>query len=156
MKTPMPPKPDNVSLFFFRRFWANTDLSVGNDWYNWKNIENIPTCGLFDFPPATELEFYPAPANVDFEFIELPLHEALSTLDDEMRFELNPLRWHRVKKMLSDGRIEYPEMTLNKEGSPVLMDGRHRIVAMIKLMDMQSAPFAVAPEHLQAVRNHFL
>jgi hypothetical protein len=155
MKTPMPPKPDNVSLFFFRRFWANTDLSVGDDWYDWKNIENIPTCGIFDFPSPLTLEFDPAPANVEFEFIELPLNAALFTLHEEMRFELNPLRWHRVKKMLSDGRIEYPEMTLNKEGIPVLMDGRHRIVAMMKLMGMEFAPFAVEPAHVAAVRRYF-
>lgn len=156
MKMPMPPIPKNVSLFFFRRFYANTDLAVQDDWYNWKNIEDIPTCGFFDFPPATSLEFYPAPVNVDFEFIELPLEAALSTLDEGMRLELNPFRWHRVKKMLSSGRIEYPEMTLGSDGFPLLMDGRHRIVAMMKLMGMQSAPFAVAPEHLQTVRNHFL
>ena len=66
MKLPIPPKPANVSLFFFMRFYANKDLLTGSDWYDWQTIEDIPPCGLFEFPPAEELKFQFAPANYDF------------------------------------------------------------------------------------------
>lgn len=154
MKLPIPEKPENVSLFFFHRFYANRDMLTGSDWYDWKTITDIPPCGLFDFPPSAELKFDFAPANADFEIITLPLIGALNTMCPEDRFHLNPLRWHRVKKQLSNGLIEYPEMTVSND-APSLMDGRHRIVAMMRLMAMESAPFAVNPKHAEVVRSFF-
>lgn len=155
MKLPIPPKPANVSLFFFMRFYANKDLLTGSDWYDWTTIADIPPCGLFEFPAAAELKFYFAPANFDFEVITLPLISALETMSPSDRFNLNPLRWHRVKEQLSTGEIEYPEMTVGRDGCPSLMDGRHRIVAMMRLMGMESAPFAVEPKHAEIVRTFF-
>lgn len=158
MKLPLPEKPEGVSLFFFLRFYANTDLLTGSDWYDWQTVENIPPCGLFDFPDKEKLKFRFAPANEDFEVITLPLVAALGTMVPEDRYLLNPLRWHRVKEQLSTGEIEYPEMTLGLGRgitTPALQDGRHRIVAMMKLMGMVTAPFAVDPGHAETVRNFF-
>jgi hypothetical protein len=44
-------------------------------------------------------------------------------------FNIDPIRWHKVKSYIANGIVEYPEMT-----SPFrIMDGRHRTLALTQL-----------------------
>lgn len=145
-----------LSGYYSLRFSANTDLTIGDEWYNWHALENLPACQVFQFPPASELRFRLSPVAEagEFAIIEIPLQAALDTMLPQMRYQLNPYRWHRVKQQLSQGEIENPEMGYGYSGAD-LMDGRHRIVAMMRLMGMDRAPFAVHPDRAEAVRDHF-
>ncbi|BEU78568.1 hypothetical protein EAG21025_18810 [Enterobacter asburiae] len=52
----------------------------------------------------------------------------LESMGDEA-FNIDPIRWHKVKSYIANGMVEYPEMT-----SPFrIMDGRHRTLALTQL-----------------------
>ncbi|NMZ71347.1 hypothetical protein SAMN05216370_0028 [Pseudomonas peli] len=154
MTTTLPPQSPGVSPYFVARFFANANLAIGDEWYDWTSLDLLPGCGVFKFPAAERLVFTRAPVAEEFEVIELPLQQALETMLPECRFHLNPYRWHRVKQQLSEGSIEHPEMGFSC-GAASLTDGRHRVVAMMKFMGMDRAPFVVSPEVAGAVRRHF-
>lgn len=122
--------------------------------YNWKDINNIPECSLFDYAGIV-LDFKRPPVAESFDIIELPLKEVLSTLGKNC-FVLSPNRWHRVRKQIAQGLIEYPEITVSSQtNKPKLMDGRHRIIAMIKFLGLEKAPFVCYPPDTETVKQYY-
>lgn len=152
----LPPAPPECSMYFWVRFFANADPTIGDEWYNWKALENLPPCGHFDFAQGGSLSFRFAPSTRDFEVVELPILAVLEMMEADQRFNLNPARWHRVKNQIHIGSIEYPWVTANRSGHPSLMDGRHRLVAMMKFLGLSHAPFVVESKHVEAVKRYFL
>lgn len=145
-----------ISLEFFSSIFSGYCNPAYNTSYNWKSIDNIPNCELFKITNKN-ITFTKPPIAVamNFDVIELPLHEVLKTLGDDSCV-LSPQRWLRVREQLSKSSIEYPEITLDlSSNTPMLMDGRHRIVAMIKFLKMESAPFVCNPDYTEIVKSFY-
>ena len=121
---------------------------------NFKDLTYIPECCIFSYSDAP-LEFISAPANEDFEVIEVPIKDALALLDDEA-FELHSERWYKVRKQFSkENRTHYPWIYVNTEGEVRLMDGRHRLIAMMLFKGMEFAPVQVEPSMVDQVKAYF-
>jgi hypothetical protein len=136
-------------------FSDDIDHSTYYHRYNFGSIDAIPGCEIFRFDPSKPLKFKKQPGCSNYEIIELPLLAALDLLGDD-KFEMHPPRWYRVKKQISEkGEIEYPWICSSATGSVSLMDGRHRIIAMIKFLGMTHAPFIVEPDHRIFVEQYF-
>ncbi|WP_139230481.1 MULTISPECIES: hypothetical protein [unclassified Pseudomonas] len=152
----LPTPAPGVSLYFQIRFFAEQNPENGADWYDWHSLENIPPCGYFTFGSVDSLRYTYPTATEKFCIVELPTMAVLETMQPEDRFTLNPARWHRVKAQLQNGVIELPWITTDSNGEPVLMDGRHRLVAMMKFMQAKTTPFIVEQQHLATIRKYFL
>ncbi|WP_316852220.1 hypothetical protein [Ralstonia thomasii] len=135
-------------MYFYIRFAAG-DETVGDEWYRFKTIADMPPCLKHDYP-TRDLEFRVPPQCRTFEIVTIDLRSALETLPDDEQLNLNPARWSRVRRDLSKGWCYTPWMTV-QQGRAVLMDGRHRIVAMMKFLELEYAEFSVEPEHLATV-----
>lgn len=148
-----PYPPDEVSAYFFFRMCDDAYPDDASEWHDFKKFGNLPSeCFKYDLATAPPIEFCRPPGTDSFCIIDLPLQEVHQTIPDDQRFYLNPARWDRVKKQLADGRCEHPWVSFNG-AYPMLMDGRHRIVAMIRLLGMTTAPFVVEAEHLPAIQD---
>ncbi|SPD46709.1 conserved protein of unknown function [Cupriavidus neocaledonicus] len=123
-----------------------------DEWYLFPSISSLPPCMVYDF--RSDIKFELPPGCGDFEVVEIELSNALSALPVDDQLYLNPGRWSDVKKDLSEGWCYTPEMTLCEDGKPKLMNGRHRTVAMIRLLGLDYAQFAVPKEMVGAVRAH--
>lgn len=85
----------------------------------------------------------------------MPIAAALALLGDEA-YELHSERWYNVRKQFStQNKTHYPWLYVNTEGDVCLMDGRHRLVAMMKLKGMQYACVQVEPSMREQVQSHF-
>lgn len=121
---------------------------------NFKALENVPECCIFTYSDEP-LEFMSVPANDDFEIIEVPIKDALALLDDEA-YELHSERWYKVRKQFSsENRTHYPWIYVNSKGEVRLMDGRHRLVAMLMFKGMEFAPVQVQPSMVDQVKAYF-
>ncbi|WP_319640837.1 hypothetical protein [Ralstonia pickettii] len=145
----MPPLPAGMSMYFYIRFAAG-DETVGDEWYRFKTMADMPPCLKHDYP-TRDLEFRVPPLCRSFETVTIHLRSALATLPESEQLNLNPARWSRVRRDLSEGWCYTPWMSV-QQGRARLMDGRHRIVAMMKFLELEYAEFSVEPEHLAAVR----
>lgn len=52
-------------------------------------------------------------------------------------FNIDPCRWHKIKTYLSQGTIEYPQMS---EDGKVIIDGRHRILLIMQIYKVTDVP----------------
>ena len=52
-------------------------------------------------------------------------------------FNIDPRRWHKIKTYLSQGTIEYPQMS---EDGKVIIDGRHRILLIMQIYKVTDVP----------------
>lgn len=121
---------------------------------NFKALENIPECCIFSYSDEP-LEFISAPANDDFEIIEVPIKDVLAFLDDEA-YELHSERWYKVRKQFSkENKTHYPWVYIDSEGEVGLMDGRHRLVAMLMFKGMEFAPVQVDRSMVNQVKEYF-
>lgn len=144
-----------VSSYFTSRF-ATTDGhgAFGDERYCFPSLESIPDTVRFTFSKS-DLDFRVPPGMQDAAVVDLPLLPALETLPGEDRFDLSCERWGRVLQDLSEGWCYMPWMTHSPEDGVCLMDGRHRIVAMMRFMGRSTAPFVVSRKHLAAVTVFF-
>ena len=145
----LPPLPAGVSMYFYIRFAAG-DETVGDEWYRFKTMADMPPCLKHDYP-TRDLEFRVPPVCRSFERVTLDLRSALATMPYDEQLNLNPARWSRVCRDLSEGWCYTPWMGV-EQGRARLTDGRHRVVAMMKLLELESAVFSVPAEHLATVR----
>jgi len=136
-------------MYFYMKFAAGGE-TFGDEWYRFRSMEDLPPCMKYDYP-TRELEFRIPPLCRDFELVTIHLQSALDTMPPNERLHLNPARWSKVRRDLSDGWCYTPYMGLD-EGEVALTDGRHRIVAMMKFLQLEYAPFSVPPEYVDAVR----
>lgn len=122
---------------------------------DFKKIDNIPECGLFLYSDEP-LSFIPSLANEDFTIIELPIKGVLDLLAEEA-FIIHSERWYKVRKQFSVlNQTHYPWVYVDEETNEVrLMDGRHRLIAMLKLKKMQVVPVQVEPAMVDRVKAHF-
>jgi len=140
--------PPGISMYFYQRF-AGGGTEPGDEWYRFEAIDDIPPCALYTFPFQT-LNFKVPPLCHGDELVTIHLQDALDTLAHDERLNLNPARWSRVKRDLSQGWCYTPFMGF-EDGSPLLTNGRHRVVAMMKFLGMEYATFSVPPENVDAV-----
>ena len=145
----LPPVPEGVSMYFYIRFAAG-DETFGDEWYPFKTMADMPPCLKHDYA-TRELEFRVPPQCRNFETIKIDLRSALATLPDDEQLNLNPARWSRVRRDLSEGWCYTPWMGV-EDGRARLTDGRHRIVAMMKLLELEYGTFSVPSEHLATVK----
>jgi hypothetical protein len=145
----LPPVPKGVSMYFYLRF-AGGGETFGDEWYRFESLEDMPPCLKHDYP-TRDLDFRIPPQCRSFELVTIDLRSALATLPEDERLNLNPARWSRVRRDLSEGWCYTPWMGV-EEGHVRLTDGRHRIVAMMKFLDLEYATFSVPFEHLATVR----
>ncbi|MGC0015067.1 hypothetical protein ACPPTR_06110 [Ralstonia pseudosolanacearum] len=145
----MPPVPAGMSMYFYIRFAAG-DETVGDEWYRFKTMADMPPCLKHDYP-TRDLEFRVPPLCHSFEIVTIDLRSALETLPADEQLNLNPARWSRVRQDLSEGWCYTPWMGV-ADGRASLTDGRHRIVAMMKFLGLEYAQFSVQPEDLATVR----
>lgn len=136
-------------MYFYMRFAAG-DETIGDEWYRFKTMADMPPCLKHDYP-TRDLEFRVPPLCRSFEIVTIDLRAALATLPDNEQLNLNPARWSRVRRDLSEGWCYTPWMGV-EQGRASLTDGRHRIVAMMKFLELEYAEFAVQPEHIATVR----
>ena len=145
----MPPVPDGVSMYFYMKFAAGNE-TFGDEWYRFRTIEDMPPCLKHDYP-TRDLDFRVPPECNGFQLVTIDLRSALDTLSPNERLHLNPARWSRVRRALSEGWCDTPWMGA-EQGRAKLTDGRHRIVAMMKFLQFDYAPFSVPREHVEVVR----
>ncbi|MGP8289221.1 hypothetical protein ACT3OH_02990 [Vreelandella zhanjiangensis] len=153
MIKPLPPIPEDVSSYFFMRMCTDAFADDASEWYDFMALENLPpySC-VYELNVHSPIEFRYPDGTEGFQVIELPLQAAIETMEKEERFNVNPLRWNRVIRDLSEGWCYYPWMTRAHRTRPELQDGRHRILVMMKLLGMKSAPFVVAEEDVETVK----
>ena len=154
---PMRPIPQQrkmvVSQYFLTRMYFDQSPHDASEFYNFQSLDNVPDYSCkYDIDPEVEINFHRPPATEEFEIIELPLVPSLYTLGKDDCLKLNPARYDRVKKQISQGILEYPWMTISN-GHVHLMDGRHRVVAMLKILKRITAPFIVEKKHILDVRS---
>ncbi|CAE6840182.1 hypothetical protein [Paraburkholderia aspalathi] len=145
----LPPVPDGVSMYFYMKFAAGNE-TFGDEWYRFRTMNDMPPCLKHDYP-TRDIEFRVPPICKGFQLITIDLQSALDTMPPNERLHLNPARWSRVRRDLSEGWCYTPWMGV-EQGKASLTDGRHRIVAMMKFLQLEYAPFAVPLQHVEAVR----
>lgn len=145
----LPPVPDGVSMYFYMRFAAGNE-TFGEEWYRFEAMEDLPPCLKHDYP-TLDIEFRVPPICRDFQLVTIDLRSALDTMPASERLHLNPARWSRVRRDLSEGWCYTPYMGV-EQGKATLTDGRHRIVAMMKFLQLEYATFSVPPKHVETVR----
>lgn len=121
---------------------------------NFSNIENIPKCELFSYSNKP-LEFISVPGNNEFSVINVPIKAALELMD-ESAYEIHSERWYRVRKQFSQSNItHFPWIYINTDGKVALMDGRHRLIAMMLFKGMESVPVQVEPNLVEEIQKYF-
>lgn len=148
----LPPAPPGVSPYFYTMF-ATKHTDDGREWYKFSSIDAIPPEIFYEYP-TRDLDFRRAHGHSEFEIITLDLKQALDALPPGDGLTLNPARWCRVRQDLSAGWTYMPWMG-SDEGKPSLIDGRHRIVAMMKFLQLETAPFVVESCYAPAIRAWF-
>lgn len=118
--------------------------------YPFKSFDDIPldNSGL-QYPSLQELEFYFPPAALAANCHQLPermrqkpvvtMINGLTLLRSlgVQAFNIDPRRWHKIKTYLSQGTIEYPQMS---EDGKVIIDGRHRILLIMQIYKVTDVP----------------
>lgn len=109
-------------------------------WLNFKRLENVPENKFFNLSNnGKNIEMI----NIDKEKIytheiEVDALEILEYTLGDRSFSLNPVRWTRVRKDLSEGKCYMPEIAYDKDTKKLkILDGRHRIVALTKFYNFK-------------------
>jgi hypothetical protein len=117
--------------------------------YDLGSFEAVPDCRKYSFPPLERIEFRRAFGFTNpRQYVEVRL--SLPKLAQRVTnlFVLTPKRFDAVKRELSAGWMYMPWVDVER-GRALLVDGRHRIVALMKLgalTCLATAPvFNVAP-----------
>jgi len=143
------PKP-GVSPFFNACFAYLSQMML-DERYDFAALENIPDCIKYEYP-SSNIDFRIPNGLEELVVVELNLSRALETLGKDC-FELSYNRWDRVKMDLSQGWCYMPWMYISEEYGPTLMDGRHRIVALMRILKIDRCPFLVEPEYVEAIKD---
>lgn len=118
--------------------------------YPFKDFDEIPkdNSGL-QYPSLQNLEFYLPSVALGANRHELPerlRRKAIVTTVNGFTllrslgvqaFNIDPRRWHKIKTYLSNGKIEYPEMS--DDGQRIL-DGRHRTLLIMQIYNVTEVP----------------
>ena len=65
-------------------------------------------------------------------------------------FLLNPHAWHYAKLAIASGKVEYPEVS----GEFMLVHGRHRLLALMKIYGRPTVPVAVDRDDYDRFLDH--
>lgn len=145
---------NGVSLFSFLQFASLQDPeNSGNDWYNFKSLENLPNDLKYNIKSNISIVFKKAPSQEAFESVELCIKDIINLFDPLDIFYLNPVRWDNVKKDLNNGWC-YSPWVFFKDGEAQLMDGRHRLIALLKFTEMTHIPIAIEKQHVNNVLKY--
>ena len=152
--------PHGISRFYFSAFAGLIDCTnMGDEWYNFGSIENLPTCMNNEYR-ISNLQMKYAPntlPELGFESIELKIWDALECVDPEDRFHLNPKRWANVKRDLVEGWYYMPWLYFDESRNRVsLMDGRHRCVSILNHTGVKNISFVYEKQWRSEITNYFL
>lgn len=87
----------------------------------------------FVYPSFSDLIFYLPEGEVgSSQMITVDALDFVETIGTST-YEIHPVRWHRIKTYVRDGRIEYPRIIDDGQ----IMDGRHRTLMLMKLYGIQ-------------------
>ena len=143
-----------VSLFSFIQFASLQDPEKsGSDWYNFKSLENLPNDLKYNIKSDAIIEFKKAPNNQSLVSVELSITDVLNIFDPLDLFDLNPVRWDNVKKDLNNGWC-YSPWVFFKDGEAQLMNGRHRLIALLKFTLLTRIPVVIEKKHVNNVLNY--
>jgi hypothetical protein len=121
---------------------------------NFGDLSNIPECSIFSYTD-TPLEFISPAGNDDFEVIEVPIKDVLNLLGDEA-YEIHSERWYKVRKQFSqENKTHFPWVYVDMDGEVQLMNGRHRLIAMLTCKGMETTPIQVEPPMVAQVKAYF-
>jgi len=145
-----------ISLFSHIQFSSlNDPRNSGNDWYNFGCLENIPSSVKYNFL-QTDIDFIQPPGTSNMVDMRIDLWEGIALMHYEDRFFLNPVRWDRVKRDLCDGWCYKPWISYDEEcGKPFLMDGRHRIVSLLKFTNLTTGTFVIEKKYINYIYQYF-
>ena len=135
--------------------FSTKDFSNTNTGYkhNFLRIENIPKCGLFEYS-LESLRYEPDEGNSSFSVIHVPIKLALELLDDHC--EIHSYKWFKVRRNISLNNVmHYPWLSVDSDNQVFLMDGRHRLLAMLLIKGLSHTPVNVEPHHEERVKKHF-
>ena len=101
--------------------------------YDLGSLEAVPDCRKYTYPPLERIEFRRAFGFTNpRQYVEVRLSLSKIALRTTNLFELTPKRYDAVKHELSAGWLYMPWVDVER-GRAILVDGRHRIVALMKL-----------------------
>lgn len=153
------------AMYLFSNMPKN--FNDGGDEFRWPSIFEIPDCQKYNINYQIFPEFTLPIGKSNCIRIILPIWEVLSSLKNDALL-LRTFRWDRVKSQLSNGTIEYPEVCFD-DGSPIqdllnptslnisgqerlsLLDGRHRLVALMRFYKAEEAPFICEPNEFEKI-----
>ena len=111
------------------------DLHGYYDKHRFDSLADIPEDMTgFEYPKFEDLCFYlPEYLEETPKFVTVDAQSFVETLGSNC-YEIHPVRWHRIKTYVRDGKIEYPRIY---EGGQI-SDGRHRTLVLIKLYGIKT------------------
>lgn len=114
------------------------------------DFETIPLCEKYNYPQElNDLKFIFPVENEEWEVFTVNGLKLLSSLGPDT-LTISPIKWDRVNKLISGGYIEYPEATPEAG----ICDGRHRILALMKIYNIITIPCVVEKEHVDYFRKN--
>ena len=121
---------------------------------NFGYLCDIPKCCIFSYSD-TPLQFISVPGNENFEIIEVSIKDALNLLGGDA-YEIHSERWYKVRKQFSkENKTHFPWVYVDSDGEVQLMDGRHRLIAMMMFKGMEVAPIQVESSVVAQVKAYF-
>ncbi|MFL9560605.1 hypothetical protein, partial [Acinetobacter baumannii] len=125
--------------WFSSKHWDSEDLDIS---INWENNDNLPRCDLgFEYPEFDKIvweelkpEFY--------KLVEINIRDVLDRFQSgESGYLLSAFKYYQVRKELSlnsaDIKFHYPWVRLGGDGKYHLVDGRHRLNALVKIYGIE-------------------
>ncbi|MGV6989223.1 hypothetical protein ACWA5Z_10110 [Testudinibacter sp. P80/BLE/0925] len=131
----------NTKPEWFARF-PMALLRTKLDKYPFPSFEEIPddTENMI-YPNFTDVHFYVNPAlQNNYKILYVDGFKILSEMYQP--FTIHPERWYKIKCYLSNGEIEYPELSSNC----CVLDGRHRILMLMKIYQITMIPMVIDSE----------
>jgi hypothetical protein len=116
--------------------------------YPFKSFDEIPkdNCGL-QYPSFERIDFYlPSWVAAQKHLPENRRKETVITTIDGFSllrnlgvqaFNIDARRWHKIKKYISKGKVELPQMSDDCER---IVDGRHRTLLIMQIYNMPEVP----------------
>ncbi|MCP3927275.1 MAG: ParB N-terminal domain-containing protein [Desulfobacterales bacterium] len=140
---------------FYLEFFENlnNDFQFEHRKIQFQSIDQVPVCTKYEY--QKEINYIPKTmGHIREQSVNtLQLLNVLNS-DPQFHLDLHPVRYDIVKSAISRGEIDMPWMTIKENGKIELMDGRHRLVALIKA-GIEECPFIMEKEHEERILNKF-
>ncbi|BAX15467.1 MULTISPECIES: hypothetical protein [Enterobacteriaceae] len=127
-------------------WFSNMDIEKLNDYmtkYPFDSFESIPKDDSGLTFPVFENIIFTLPVRYRHCPTRIVYVDGLAFLKKlgDGAFCIDPRRWHKIKKYISKGYVEYPEASNSEFG---VSDGRHRTLLLMQLYNRKTVPVVVA------------